>query len=139
MEEVKKLVIARKHKPFHPTTKAHKQFLRDQHGKAVALAISSESRLPDYPGAPTFKELGYPDLTAVTWFSLSGPAGLHADIVNKLNAETRRGLQMSDARERLRPEGIEPGTLDPRAFTEFVAAEVKRWTPVVKASGAKIE
>jgi tripartite-type tricarboxylate transporter receptor subunit TctC len=108
-------------------------------GKAVALAISSESRLPDYPGAPTFKELGFPDLTAVTWFSLSGPAGMPAEIVGRLNTEVRRALQLPDVHERLKPEGIEPGTLDPRAFTEFVAAEVKRWTPVVRASGAKIE
>jgi tripartite-type tricarboxylate transporter receptor subunit TctC len=106
-------------------------------GKAHALAISSESRLSDYPDVPTFRELGYPELTAVTWFSLSGPAGMPADIVNRLNAEVRRVLQLPDVRERLRPEGIEPGNLDPKAFTEFVAAEVKRWTPVVRASGAR--
>jgi tripartite-type tricarboxylate transporter receptor subunit TctC len=108
-------------------------------GKAVALAISADKRLPDYPNAPTFKELGYPDLTAVTWFSLSGPAAMPADIVTRLNTETRKGLHMADARERMKPEGIEPGDLDPKQFTEFVAAEVKRWTPVVKASGAKAE
>jgi tripartite-type tricarboxylate transporter receptor subunit TctC len=108
-------------------------------GKAIPLAISSEARLPDYPGAPTFKELGFPDLTAVTWFSLSGPAGMPADIVTRLNGETRKALQLPDVRKRLEPEGIEPGTLDPKQFADFVAAEVKRWTPVVKASGAKID
>lgn len=108
-------------------------------GKAHALAISAESRLPDYPNVPTFRELGYPDLVAVTWFSLSGPAGMQPDIVNRLNAEVRRVLQLPDVRERLRPEGIQPGTLDAKAFTEFVAAEIKRWTPVVRASGAKSE
>ena len=108
-------------------------------GKAHALAISSESRLTDYADVPTFRELGFPDLTAVTWFSLSGPAGMQADIVNRLNAEVRRVLQLADVRERLRPEGIEPGTLEPKAFSEFVAAEVKRWTPVVRASGARSE
>ena len=47
--------------------------------------------------------------------------------------------QARSVRERMRPEGIEPGDLDPKQFTEFVIAEVKRWTPVVKASGAKPE
>ena len=61
------------------------------------------------------------------------------EIVNRLNAEVRRVLQLPDVRERLKPEGIEPGTLDPREFTEFVAAEVKRWAPVVRASGARSE
>ena len=108
-------------------------------GRARALAISSAARLPDYPGVPTFRELGYPELVANIWFSLSGPAGMPPDIVNRLNAEVRRILQLSDVRERLRPDGIEPGTLDAKAFTEFVAAEVKRWGPVVRASGARAD
>ena len=108
-------------------------------GKVRALAISSARRLPDYPELATLRELGYPELTASTWFSLSGPAGIPADIVNRLNAEVRRVLQLPDVRERLRPDGIEPGTLDARAFTEFVAAEVKRWAPVVRASGARLD
>ena len=108
-------------------------------GKARALAISAEGRLPDYPQVPTFRELGYPELTAITWFSLSGPAGLPGEIVNRLNADVRRLLQLPDVRQRLRPEGIEPGTLDPKAFTDFVAAEYKRWALVVKSSGAKVD
>jgi tripartite-type tricarboxylate transporter receptor subunit TctC len=106
-------------------------------GKARALAISTANRLPDYPNVPTYAEMGYKDLVAVIWFSLSGPAGLPADIVDKLNAEVRKALDSPDARNRLRPEGIEPGKLSPSEFTAFVANEVKRWAPVVKASGAK--
>ena len=106
-------------------------------GKARALAISSSARLPDWPDVPTFRELGYPELVASIWFSLSGPAGMAPDIVNKLNLEVRRALKLPDVRERLRPEGIEPGDLDPQAFTAFVAAEVKRWAPLVRASGAR--
>jgi tripartite-type tricarboxylate transporter receptor subunit TctC len=105
-------------------------------GKARALAVSSAKRVPDFPEVPTFAELGYPELTASIWFSLSGPAGLPAEIVNRLNAEVRRALQLPDVRERLRPEGIEAGDLDPQQFTAFLASELKRWAPVVRASGA---
>jgi tripartite-type tricarboxylate transporter receptor subunit TctC len=108
-------------------------------GKARALAISSQSRLPDYAEVPTYKELGYPDLVATVWFSLSGPAGVPADIVERLNAEVRKALDAPDARQRLRPEGIEPGKLSAREFTAFVEAELKRWAPVVRASGAKTD
>ena len=101
-------------------------------------SISSAARLPDY-NVPTYREAGFPDLVANIWFSLSGPAALSPDIVNRLNSEVRRVLQLPDVRARLRPEGIEPGNLDAKAFTEFVAAEVKRWAPVVKASGAKAD
>lgn len=108
-------------------------------GRLRALAISSAARLPDYAGVPTYREAGYPELVATIWFSLSGPAAVPADIVQRLNGEVRRVLQLPDVLARLRPEGIEPGTLDAKAFTEFVAAEVKRWAPVVKASGAKAD
>ena len=106
-------------------------------GKARALAISTANRLPDYPNVPTYAEMGYKDLVATIWFSLSGPARLPADIVEKLNAEVRKALEAPDARERLRPEGIEPGRLSAQEFSAFVASEVRRWAPVVKASGAK--
>jgi tripartite-type tricarboxylate transporter receptor subunit TctC len=106
-------------------------------GKARALALSTANRLPDYPDVPTYAEMGYKDLVAVIWFSLSGPAGLPSAIVEKLNAEVRKALDSPDARNRLRPEGIEPGKLTAAEFTHFVETEVKRWAPVVKASGAK--
>jgi tripartite-type tricarboxylate transporter receptor subunit TctC len=106
-------------------------------GKARALAISTAARLPDYPNVPTYAEMGYRELVATIWFSLSGPARMPADIVDRLNAEVRKALDAPDARQRLRPEGIEPGKLSPSEFSSFVASEVKRWAPVVKASGAK--
>ena len=106
-------------------------------GKARALAISTANRLPEYPNVPTYAEMGYKELVATIWFSLSGPAGMPADIVEKLNAEVRKALDSPDARNRLRPEGIEPGKLSPAEFTRFVESEARRWAPIVKASGAK--
>lgn len=106
-------------------------------GRARALALSSEKRLPDYPDIPTFAEQGYPNIVGTVWFSLSGPAGVPAEIVDKLNAEVRRALQSPEVRERVRHDGIEPNDLDAKQFTAFVAAELKRWAPIVKASGAK--
>jgi len=108
-------------------------------GRIRALAISSADRLSDYPGVPTFRQSGYRNLVATVWFSLSGPPGVPADIVSKLNGEVRRILQLPDVRERLRGDGIEPNQLDPKAFTEFMAAEVKRWGPVIRASGANVD
>lgn len=108
-------------------------------GKLRALAVSSSRRLVDFPDVPTYAELGYPELTATIWFSLSGPAGVPRDIVNRLNSEVRRILQQSDVRERLRPEGVEIGDLDPQAFSAYVAAELKRWAPVVRAAGARAD
>jgi tripartite-type tricarboxylate transporter receptor subunit TctC len=102
-------------------------------GRARALAVSSVQRLPEFGDVPTFVESGYPELVATVWFSLSGPAGLPAPVVARLNAEVRALLHLPDVRERLRPEGIEPNDLDPAQFTEFVRAEIVRWAPLAKA------
>jgi len=106
-------------------------------GKARALAVSTAARLPDYPDLPTFAEAGYRELVATIWFSLSGPARVPEPIVARLNVEVRKALQLADVREKLRPEGIEPGRLDAREFSNFVSEEIRRWGPIVRASGAK--
>ena len=108
-------------------------------GRLRGLAVSSPDRLKEYSQIPTYRELGYPQLVATVWFSISGPAEIPADVVNRLNSEIRRVLQLPDTRERLRSEGIDPGTLDAKAFSAFVAAEIERWSPVVKASGARAD
>jgi tripartite-type tricarboxylate transporter receptor subunit TctC len=106
-------------------------------GRARGLALSSAQRLPEYPDIPTFVEQGYADLVATVWFSLSGPAGMPPEIVDKLNAEVRRALELSDVRAKMRHEGIVPNRLDAKEFTAFVTDELRRWGPIVRASGAK--
>jgi tripartite-type tricarboxylate transporter receptor subunit TctC len=108
-----------------------------RNGRVRALAVSSPQRLQEFPAIPTFAETGYADLVATVWFALSGPPGLPADIVKRLNDEVRKILAAPEVRERLRVDGILTQPLDPHAFTDFVRAELKRWTPVVKASGAR--
>jgi tripartite-type tricarboxylate transporter receptor subunit TctC len=106
-------------------------------GRARGLAISAASRLPEYPDIATFAESGYPELVATVWFSLSGPAGMPPQIVQRLNAEVRRALELSEVKEKLRHEGITPNRLDAKEFNAFVADELRRWGPIVRASGAK--
>ncbi len=105
-------------------------------GTIHAVAISTAHRLQSYPGIPTFAELGYPDLTASTWFALSGPAGLPADVVNRINAAVIKAWQQPDVRALLERDAIDPEPLSPAEFTAFFKAEAARWTPFAKASGA---
>lgn len=105
-------------------------------GKLRLLALTSPKRLPEYPEVPTFAELGYPALTGSTWFSLSGPPGMAPALIDKLNAEVRRGLQSPAIRSQLAAESMETADYDAAAFTRFVAAEITRWTPAVRSLGA---
>ncbi len=106
-------------------------------GRLRLLAVSSQRRVAAYPNAPTLAELGYPALTGTTWFSVSGPAGMAPAVVDKLNAEIRRGLQGAPIRAAMAAESMETIDLDAAAFTRFVAGEIARWTPAVRSlSGA---
>jgi tripartite-type tricarboxylate transporter receptor subunit TctC len=104
-------------------------------GNVQALGVSSEARLAGFPNVPTFKELGYPDLVAATWFSLSGPAKLPSEISRKLNAAVVEAMQQTEVQKQLAQDGIEFKALTPEAFTKFVEAETARWAPVAKAIG----
>ncbi len=106
-------------------------------GTARGIAVTAARRLASFPDVPTYAEQGYPELVATTWFALSGPAKLPADIVQRLNAETNRALQAPDIRQRFERDGIETEAMHPAAFTAFVQAEIARWTPIVRASGAQ--
>jgi tripartite-type tricarboxylate transporter receptor subunit TctC len=75
-------------------------------GKLNALALSSEERLPGFPDIPTFKELGYPDMVSLSWFGLSGPKDLPANVIDALNREVYVALQSPVARRRAVEDGI---------------------------------
>jgi tripartite-type tricarboxylate transporter receptor subunit TctC len=104
-----------------------------QAGRIKCLAITAEARLPEQPSLPTFAEQGFRQLTAMTWFSLSGPPGLPAPIVERLNAEVRRALKTDAARKVLAQEAIETRDWDAATFTNYVKSEVERWQPLVLA------
>jgi tripartite-type tricarboxylate transporter receptor subunit TctC len=108
-------------------------------GAARPLAVTAPARLKSFPDIPTFTEAGYPELVATTWFGLSGPPGMPQDIVERLNKEVVRILAMPQVKERLEKDAVVSEPLTATQFSEFVAAEVKRWTPIAKASGAQPE
>ncbi|MFC0385657.1 Bug family tripartite tricarboxylate transporter substrate binding protein [Muricoccus vinaceus] len=109
--------------------------LRDR--RIFGIAVSTAERLPGFPAIPTFAELGYPNLTATTWFGLAGPANLPAPVVERLNAEVRRILAKPDIRARLEADGLVSPAMTAPEFTRFVAEEIARWTPIARASAAQ--
>jgi tripartite-type tricarboxylate transporter receptor subunit TctC len=104
-----------------------------QGGTLRALAVTTETRRPELPSVPTLKELGY-DLVASTWFSFSGPKGMPKEIVQRLNEETLRILQMPDIKKRLEQDAFDPKPLKPEQVDAFFAAEAGRWTPIAQAA-----
>lgn len=108
-------------------------------GKVRALAVSSEERSPAFPDVPTMKESGYPDLISYSWFGISVPAKTPAPIVDRLAVEMQAVLKEPAVIKRWEEIGAEGSTMTPAEVTRFIQAEIDKWTPVVKASGAKPE
>jgi tripartite-type tricarboxylate transporter receptor subunit TctC len=102
-----------------------------------ALVISSPQRNPDLPDVPTMKELALDQLALEFWAGVWTPAGVPADIVEKLNAAINAALQSPEMIASMKQLGFESRIGSPQDFAAFVAAEIPRWTAVVKASGVK--
>jgi len=108
-------------------------------GKLKALATTGAKRDPALPDLPTIAEAGVPGYESGVWFGIAVPAATPKDIVAKLNAETVRGAKAPDFVKRMTDLGylIIPGA--PEQMADMIKAEIVRWTPVVKSSGAKID
>ena len=106
-------------------------------GKVRALAVASGKRTITVPEIATIAESGIPGYDAVGWFGLFAPAGTPREIVNKLNAEVQRIMQLPEVRDRALAAGAEPAAGTPEEFAAFIRTEIPKWAEVVKVSGAK--
>jgi tripartite-type tricarboxylate transporter receptor subunit TctC len=89
--------------------------------------------------SPGFGDLGRPEMTAPTWFGLSGPAGLPAPIADRLHAEALAALRQPDVAQRLAELVATPEPLSRAQYAALVAAEVARWAEAVRISGARAD
>ncbi len=111
-------------------------------GKLKALAVTSAQRSSALPDAPTVEEAGgaaFKGFEASSWFGLLAPAGTAPDIVNRVQQETAKALATPAMKERLQAQGAIPSGNTPAQFAQLIESEIKKWAPVVKASGAKVD
>jgi tripartite-type tricarboxylate transporter receptor subunit TctC len=107
-----------------PQVEAHKLRL---------LAVTSLKRWPTIPQTPAVSET-LPGFNVTAWFGLVTRTGTPKPVIDKLNREILRILQLPDVKKHLTDMGSEPGTLSAAEFGDFVAAEQKKWAGVVKAT-----
>jgi tripartite-type tricarboxylate transporter receptor subunit TctC len=108
-------------------------------GNLRALAVTSKNRSAIMPELPTIIESGVPDYDLSGWNGLFAPAGTPPDIVNKINAEITKIVQMPDVRARILDIGAEPGPMKPAEYAAWVQSEVNKWTKLVKEAGIQPE
>jgi tripartite-type tricarboxylate transporter receptor subunit TctC len=105
--------------------------------KLRALAVTGSKHLSLLPDTPTIAESGYPGFETRTWYGLFGPAGMPADIVRKLHADTDRVMRMPEVTNNLIAQGWDIAVSPPDQFSKVLQSEMDRWSAVVKSAGIK--
>ena len=108
-------------------------------GKIRVLAVSSAKRLASLPDVPTLNELGFSGMEDYTWVGLFVPAGVPAEVAQKLNAALLAAVRSPEVKERLEALAFEI-TAAPLAETAtYVKSELAKWGKVVRETGAKVD
>jgi tripartite-type tricarboxylate transporter receptor subunit TctC len=108
-------------------------------GRLRALATTGPKRAANLPDLPTMIEAGLPNYESVAWFGLSMPAGTPKEIIDRMNAEGQKAVRAPDFVKRMNELGYEIMGGTPEQMAAAIQGEVRRWGPVVKASGAKVD
>jgi tripartite-type tricarboxylate transporter receptor subunit TctC len=104
-----------------------------------ALAVTRATRSAALPELPTVAEAGVPGFELNSWYGIVAPGGTPPEIVSKLNGAIVRAVNSKDIRERLESEGIEPAGTTSDEFARYIEAEIRKWSEVVRRSGARAE
>ena len=107
-------------------------------GRIRAIGILSANRSNQLPDLPTFMESGI-SVVAPGWGGMGAPAGVPKRIVNRLNAEVVRIVNLPEVRERMVSVGGEPRHSTPEEFATLIRAELERWRPVIQQAGVRID
>ncbi|MGH6671365.1 MAG: Bug family tripartite tricarboxylate transporter substrate binding protein [Xanthobacteraceae bacterium] len=109
-------------------------------GKVRALGAGMAKRIPAMPNLPTLQEQGIKGFECYTWNAILAPAGTPKPIVDKLNAAINTSLADPKVSSALEKTGIDPTPgSTPQSTADFIAAELKKWAPIIKASGARVD
>ena len=108
-------------------------------GRIKALMVSGTKRNPAFPDVPCSSEVGLPDYTVSTWYGLWAPKGTPADAQARMIEEARKACQSDDAKAVWAAQGADFPNLTGAQFDAFIKSELRKWSQVVKASGAKLD
>ena len=100
-------------------------------GKLHALAITAKTRSPALPDVPTLDELGIKDQEAETMQGILVPASTPKPLIDLLQSETARIINLPDVKEKLLAIGLEPDGMSPAEFAAYIKADIAKWKKVI--------
>ena len=108
-------------------------------GRLRILAVSTAKRVAALPDVPTVAESGYPGYEVGALYAMLAPAGTPAAVVGRLSNELARIVGLREVRERLQGLGLETLGSTPEYLTEFMTADVAKWSKLVQSIGLKTD
>lgn len=106
-------------------------------GSLRVLGVASTTPSAIYPAATPLSEQGLSDIVASGWYGFMAPAAVPADIVKRLDDQINRALSDPDIQQKLSTLGLESSQSNAAQFGEFIDAEMRKWSQVIKAAGIK--
>ena len=107
-------------------------------GRVLALAVSTSARSPMFPEVPTVAEAGLPGFDYDQWYGLIASVKTPRPLINLINKEVVRFLNLPDMKERMLSQGVVPTPTTPEEFDAIIRSEVKKFAPVIIATGARV-
>jgi tripartite-type tricarboxylate transporter receptor subunit TctC len=108
-------------------------------GRLKAIYVTDPQRNPMLPNVAFARQTGYPSLETSGWQGLVGPPGMSRDTVVRLAQAIQDVMNRPEMKDKFNQIGGSIILRGPDEFTEYVASETKRWTPVIRASGAILD
>lgn len=108
-------------------------------GKLIGLAVTSKERSAQFPDMPTMEESGVKGYETYTWNALFAPAGTPKEAVARLNEAANKAIADPAVKEKLATFSATTVGSTPEELGEHVKAELTKWAPIVKASGAQVD
>lgn len=108
-------------------------------GRLRGLAVLVPERVPTLPNIPTTTEAGMPGLVINTWYGLFAPAGVRAEIIQRINTEVVRFMHTPEVKAQLAKSGLDPVTNTPAEFTSFLRADMEKWARVIRDANIRME
>lgn len=108
-------------------------------GKAKAIAVTSTTRVMDFPDLPTVAESGVPGYKWIFWYAMLAPAKTPKAILDKLHSEIANILKMNDVKQKFVPLGIDPVSNTPEEMDRLIAEEIASFKKLAHAAQIKPE
>jgi tripartite-type tricarboxylate transporter receptor subunit TctC len=108
-------------------------------GRTRALATTGAKRFSALPDVPTVAESGLPEYESTSWWGILGPPGMQQVLVERLNFEINRIMNLPEVKKVVIAQGAETWTSTPPEFLDYIRRETTLYTRIIREAGIKIE